>query len=246
MKILFERRPCRQRETVLSSPFYPLTATWRAKKRHGFSKNLSTKLPKPAPLKKRHLFFAFLLRWSAVADSGVIFSALSSTPLPHGFEAKSKHRAEKFPSTPVPQHPKPKSKHRIEIFFEKPSIPVPQHRAENFQHQLQKSCECPSLSYRNIGGQKTTSIFEISQIIQKLIGFHGSKRKKSVCLFSEADALLVIFSFTSSAGSAARSRPLWACRWTAACSERTAWPLSATGARRRRAPGPGPFSFART
>ena len=123
------------------------------KKRHGLSKNLSTKLPKPAPLKKRHLFFAFLLRWSAVADSGVIFSALSSTPVPHGFEAKSKHRAEKFPSTPVPQHPKPKSKHRIEIFFEKPSIPVPQHRAENFQHQLQKCCECPSLSYRNIGGQ---------------------------------------------------------------------------------------------
>ncbi len=66
------------------------------KKRHGFSKNLSTKLPKPAPLKKRHLFFAFLLRWSAVADSGVIFSALSSTPVPHGFEAKSKHRAENF------------------------------------------------------------------------------------------------------------------------------------------------------
>ena len=72
------------------------TATWRAKKRHGFLKNLSTKLPKPAPLKKRHLFFAFLLRWSAVADSGVIFSALSSTPVPHGFEAKSKHRAENF------------------------------------------------------------------------------------------------------------------------------------------------------
>ena len=93
LKILFERRLCRQRETVLSSPFYPLTATWRAKKRHGFSKNLSTKLPKPAPLKKRHLFFAFLLRWSAVADSGMIFSALSSTPLPHGFEAKSKYRA---------------------------------------------------------------------------------------------------------------------------------------------------------
>lgn len=45
---------------------------------------------------KRHLFFAFLLRWSAVADSGVIFSALSSTPVPHGFEAKSKHRAENF------------------------------------------------------------------------------------------------------------------------------------------------------
>lgn len=66
------------------------------KKRHGLSKNLSTKLPKPAPLKKRHLFFAFLLRWSAVADSGVIFSALSSTPVPHGFEAKSKHRAENF------------------------------------------------------------------------------------------------------------------------------------------------------
>ena len=96
LKILFERRLCWQRETVLSSPFYLRTATWRAKKRHGFSKNLSTKLPKPAPLKKRHLFFAFLLRWSAVADSGVIFSALSSTPVPHGFEAKSKHRAENF------------------------------------------------------------------------------------------------------------------------------------------------------
>jgi len=26
----------------------------------------------------------------------VIFSALSSTPVPHGFEAKSKHRAENF------------------------------------------------------------------------------------------------------------------------------------------------------
>lgn len=96
LKILFERRLCWQRETVLSSPFYLRAATWRAKKRHGFSKNLSTKLPKPAPLKKRHLFFAFLLRWSAVADSGVIFSALSSTPVPHGFEAKSKHRAENF------------------------------------------------------------------------------------------------------------------------------------------------------
>lgn len=175
MKILFERRLCRQRETVLSSPFYPLTATWRAKKRHGFSKNLSTKLPKPAPLKKRHLFFASLLRWSAVADSGMVPAAL--------------------PSTPVPQHPKPKRKHRIEIFFEKPSIPVPQHRAENFQHQLQKCCECHSLSYRNIGGQKTTSIFESSQKIHKLVGSHGPKRKKSACLFSEADALLVLFSF---------------------------------------------------
>ena len=38
LKILFERSLCRQRETVLSSPFYPLTATWRAKKRLGFSK----------------------------------------------------------------------------------------------------------------------------------------------------------------------------------------------------------------
>lgn len=162
MKILFERRLCWQRETVLSSPFYPLTATWRAKKRHGFSKNLSTKLPKPAPLKKRHLFFAFLLRWSAVADSGALFSALSSTP--------------------VPQHPKPKSKHRIEIFYEKPSIPVPQHRAGIFQHQLQKCCECPSLSYRNIGGQKTTSIFGISQKNHKLAGFRGQNAKKRLPL----------------------------------------------------------------
>lgn len=104
----------------------------------------------------------------------------------------------------------------------------------------------PLLSYRNIGGQKTTSIFEISQKIHELVGFHGSKRKKSACLFSEADALLVVFSFTSSAGSAARSRPPWACRWTAACSERTAWPLSATGAHRRRAPEPDLFYTART
>ena len=138
--------------------------------------------------KKRHQICIFLLSWSAEADPGLADVVL--------------------PSTPVPQHPKPKSKHRIEIFFEKPSIPVPQHRAENFQHQLQKCCECPSLSYRNLGGQKTTSIFESSQKIHKLVGFHGSKRKKSACLFSEADALLVIFSFTSSAGAAARSRPL--------------------------------------
>ena len=104
----------------------------------------------------------------------------------------------------------------------------------------------PLLSYRNIGGQKTTSIFESSQKIHKLVGFHGSKRKKSARLFSEADALLVLFSFTSSAGAAVRSRPPWACRWTAACSERPASPLSATGARRRKAPEPGLFSFART
>lgn len=96
LKILFERRLCRQRETVLSSSFYLLTATCRAKKRHGFSKNISTKIPKPAPRQKRHLFFAFLLRWSAIADSGVIFSALSSAPVPLGFEAKGKHRAENF------------------------------------------------------------------------------------------------------------------------------------------------------
>lgn len=96
---IFERRLCRQRETVLRSSFYPLTATWRAKKRHGFSKYLSTKLPKPAPLKKRHCFFAFLLRWSSVADSGVIFSALSSTPVPQHPKQKSKHCIETFSST---------------------------------------------------------------------------------------------------------------------------------------------------
>lgn len=104
----------------------------------------------------------------------------------------------------------------------------------------------PLLSYRNIGGQKTTSIFESSQKIHKLVGFHGSKRKKSACLFSEADALLVLFSFTSSAGAAVRSRPPWACRWTAACSERPTSPLSTVGAHRHGAPRPGLFSFART
>ena len=62
----------------------------------------------------------------------------------------------------------------------------------------------PLLSYRNIGGQKTTSIFGSSQKIHKLVGFPGSERKKSACLFSEADALLVLFSFTLSAESTAR------------------------------------------
>ena len=41
----------------------------------------------------------------------------------------------------------------------------------------------PLLSYRNIGGRKTTLIFENPQKIHKLVGFHGSKRKKSACLF---------------------------------------------------------------
>lgn len=36
LKILFERSLCRQRETVLRSSFYPLTATWRAKNDTGF------------------------------------------------------------------------------------------------------------------------------------------------------------------------------------------------------------------
>ena len=180
MKILFERSLCRQRETVLRSSFYPLTATWRAKKRHGFSKYLSTKLPKPAPLKKRHWFFAFLLRWSSVADSGVIFSALSSTP--------------------VPQHPKQKSKHCIETF---PLLLNSHMRGLENDIESQLFQKVPLLSCRNLGVRKTTSIFESSQKIHILVGFHGSKRKKSACLFSEADALLVIFSFTSSAGSAA-------------------------------------------
>ena len=82
----------------------------------------------------------------------------------------------------------PWKRHQITAFSKSPSTLLPQHRAENFQHQLQKCCECPSLSYRNLGGQKTTSIFESSQKIHKLVGFHGSKRKMSVCLFSEADA----------------------------------------------------------
>ena len=62
LKILFERRLCWQRETVLSSPFYLRTATWRAKND-----------------------ILFLTFWKSF-----------STPVPHGFEAKSKHRAENF------------------------------------------------------------------------------------------------------------------------------------------------------
>lgn len=80
-------------------PSTPLQQHGGQKKRHGFSKYLSTKLPKPAPLKKRHCFFAFLLRWSSVADSGVIFSALSSTPVPQHPKQKSKHCIETFSST---------------------------------------------------------------------------------------------------------------------------------------------------
>lgn len=38
------------------------------------------------------------------------------TPVPRGFEEKSKRRAETFLPTPVPQHPERKSKHRIETF----------------------------------------------------------------------------------------------------------------------------------
>ena len=38
-------------------------------------------------------------------------------------------------------------------------------------------------------------IFESFQKSHKLVEFHSSKRKKSACLFSEADALLVLFSF---------------------------------------------------
>ena len=184
MKILFERSLCRQRETVLRSSFYSLTATWRAKKRHGFSKNLSTKLPKPAPLKKRHLFFAFLLRWSAVADSGMVPAAL--------------------PSTPVPQHPKPKSKHRIEIFYEKPSIPVPQHRAGILQHQIQKYCEYPSTLLPQHRRPKNDINFQNSQKNHKLVGFRGEGIKRAPASIQKQTLILLIHFFTSSAGAAAR------------------------------------------
>lgn len=40
LKILFERRLCWRRETVLSSPFYLRAATWRAKSKHRAEKFL--------------------------------------------------------------------------------------------------------------------------------------------------------------------------------------------------------------
>ena len=160
------------------------------------------------PSKKRQLFFAFLLRWSAVADSGVIFSALSSTPVPHGFEAKSKHRAEYFLLLLYRNIQSQKVNTASKSFMKSPLFLYRNIERGFFNTKFKNTANTPLLSYRNIGGRKTTSIFESSQKIHKLVGFHGSKRKKSACLFSEADALLVIFSFTSSAGSAARSRPL--------------------------------------
>ena len=171
------------------------------KKTTRFSKNLSTKLPKPAPLKKRHLFFAFLLRWSAVADSGVIFSALSSTPLPHGFEAKSKYRAKIFLLLVYRNIQSKKVNTASKLF---PLLLNSHMRGLENDIELRFFRKVPLLSYRNIGGQKTTSIFGSSQKIHKLVGFPGSERKKSACLFSEADALLVLFSFTLSAESTAR------------------------------------------
>ena len=44
--------------------------------------------------------------------------------------------------------------------------------------KLQRFQKVPLLSYRNIGGQKTTSIFESFQKSHKLVEFHSSKRKK--------------------------------------------------------------------
>lgn len=173
------------------------------KKRHGFSKNLSTKLPKPAPLKKRHLFFAFLLRWSAVADSGMVPAAL-------------------------------------------PSTPVPQHRAGIFQHQIQKYCEYPSTLLPQHRRPKNDINFQNSQKNHKLVGFRGEGIKRAPASIQKQALFLLIHFFTSSAGAVARSRPPWACRWTAVCSERTAWPLSAVGAHRRRAPKPSPFCFVQT
>ena len=128
-----------------------------------------------------------------------------STPIPHGFEAKSKHRAENFLLLLYRNIQSKKVNTASKTF---PLLLNSHMRGLENDIELRFFQKVPLLSYRNLGGRKTTSIFESSQKIHKLVGFHGSKRKKSACLFSEADALLVIFSFTSSAGSAARSRPL--------------------------------------
>ena len=126
------------------------------KKRHGFSKYLSTKLPKPAPLKKRHWFFVFLLRWSTVADSGVIFSALSSTPVPLGFEAKGKHRTEKL-SLLLYRNIQSKKVNTASKLF--PLLLNSHMRGLENDIESQLFQKVPLLSYRNLGVRKTTSIF---------------------------------------------------------------------------------------
>lgn len=133
---------------------------------------------------KNDICFLLFLRWSAVADSGMVPAAL--------------------PSTPVPQHPKPKSKHRIEIFYEKPSIPVPQHRAGIFQHQIQKYCEYPSTLLPQHRRPKNDINFQNSQKNHKLVGFRGEGIKRAPASIQKQTLILLIHFFTSSAGAAAR------------------------------------------
>ena len=122
----------------------------------------------------------------------MIFSALSSTPVPHGFEAKSKYRAKIFLLLVYRNIQSKKVNTASKLF---PLLLNSHMRCLENDIKLQRFQKVPLLSYRNIGGQKTTSIFESFQKSHKLVEFHSSKRKKSACLFSEADALLVLFSF---------------------------------------------------
>ena len=62
----------------------------------------------------------------------------------------------------------------------------------------------PLLFYRNLGGQKTTLIFEYSQIIHKLVGFRGEGIKRAPASFQKQTLILRIHFFTSLAESAAR------------------------------------------
>lgn len=109
-----------------------------------------------------------------------------STPIPHGFEAKSKHRAEIFLLLLYRNIQSKKVNTALKLF---PLLLNSHMRGLEHDIELRLFRKVPLLSYRNIGGRKTTSIFESSQKIHKLVGFHGSKRTKNACLFSEADAL---------------------------------------------------------
>ena len=113
----------------------------------------------------------------------MIFSALFSTPVPHGFEAKSKHRAENFLLLLYRNIQSKKVNTASKSFLKSPLFLYRNIERGFFNTKFKNTANTPLLSYRNIGGRNTTSIFESSQKIHKLVGFHGSKRKKNACLF---------------------------------------------------------------
>ena len=150
----------------------------------------------------------------------------------------------KTPLTPLPQHGRPKNDSEFEIFSKSLLFLYRNIRSEKVNTAFKKLVFPPNPPQQHRRQKNDINFEKLSDFSSSAV-FTARNAKRAPASFQK-QTLFFVFSFTSSAGSAARSRPPWACRRPAAYSGRPASRWSAAGARRHRAPKSGLFYTART